>query len=641
MIIPLSTLSEQSADTPFPKRCAMNAAKKAVHILVPVWGEKYISAFMRTSMPALLTPGNIPALAGECDLTVVFLTTRESARAFSQQPCYVLLQQYCNIELEYIEDLIAGSKSYAVPLTLAFVRGITRTGPAMTQTWFIFYNADFILADGGLATIWRHICQGKDIILATSFRVTAEEAEPYIASLADAQGMLPPLNARHMASWALRHMHHTVESRIFNQEVYNAHYWNQIYWRVDEQTLLARYFLATQFCLRPTVYMKSVSSFFDYSLLQEFCPGGAMTAITDSDEFFMMELQSFYQELPFLKPGRPSLEYTADSVGRWTADIHRKTATFETLIHGGEAPAALAEHRAAFHDLMQSLFRRLPVKAVEPSSHFHWIGALQWWTRCKLRYDKELGAENMPFSGLHMPQTRLDSTYYKEIQGKQQWAAMHVLGIFPRIFPWHPLWYNHRVLQRHMQELLAGGDVLHIADSFDYDPLPDRKEAVSKIFSADFMHGHVEELYPGKTFAAYIVTVDYNHTFTAQAVLNAIAAHGAGDKKVLFYWGRTMKRLSGKDEHFMDSYYHLRQVLDALGAKYQLLGNMCAVRLLSKVLKAAARIRVNWLVHSLQLLGYSMACLGNNIACVFRPEKNPAAFTGMMATLVLKEKGKS
>src|SRR5262249_57220038 len=49
----------------------------AVKLMVPVWGYQHVRQFLETSLPTLLAPGNVPALAAALDCEFIILTSEE------------------------------------------------------------------------------------------------------------------------------------------------------------------------------------------------------------------------------------------------------------------------------------------------------------------------------------------------------------------------------------------------------------------------------------------------------------------------------------------------------------------------------------------------------------------------------------
>ena len=606
-----------------------------LHILIPVWGERYLSTFMRTAMAMLLAPGNIPFLARHCGLTVVFLTTAGSVACIRQTENFSELSSYCSVEYETIDDLLVNSGDYTVPLTLAFVRGMTRLGRAMTQTYFIFYNADFCLADGSMKAVWERMRQGSDIILGTSFRADAEAIVPELRNLLTARrAAVPP---RELAALALRHRHHSVIARTVNQTAYDASYWNQIYWSVDGQTVLARYFLSTLFCFRPSEFHRTIDSFIDYNMVGRFCPLGKVAAIEDSDDFFLLELQSFQQELYFLKMGTPSARHVAASLASWTTSWHRFQSRFETVIHGAELPAHLEEERRRFHAFMDDVTRRLPARVHAPETHYHWIGGLLLWERRKMLYDREHRETGLPLSGVSVPLARMTVGLERKINGRIAGIAALLLGVPPRAFPWHPLWGNYRVLRRALRAHVPKTEaLLYVTDGFAYDGIVAKHGSVTKVLAADVLNGHLGELCPGKVFSHCLIAVEYD-VFDAGRFLELLAPHMHGPKKVMVFWGGAMKKLT--KTHFMDVYFHTLQALAPYGPSLSHVGNLWGLTLTAWVLNGLRLVRLNPVWHLPRMLGVACLCLFNNLYCAFlaRERGTPGA-TGVLAVLSLEGK---
>lgn len=612
----------------------METHKYNIHILIPVWGEHYLSAFMNASMATLLAPQNIPFLAKECNVTTVFLTKNDSIQYIQQHDIFSKLSDICKVEYDTIDDIIADTKNYAIPLTLAYVRGVTRTGHDMTKTYFIFFTADFILSNGSMAHVLQLIKQKNDIIFATSFRARYDAIYPKIHELIDSNhGIISP---RALAKISLAYKHHTVTSRIVNQSDYTNIHWNQIYWQVDSQTILARYFLTTIFCFRPTVFNESIDSFFDYNIIASFCPTGKATAIEDSDDFFLLEMQNFQQELYLLKMGKPDSRSVADSVSAWTTAWHRSLSRYETVIHGGDLPDNLEEERCRFHNFMGDMEKRLTPHPICPQTHHHWVGALRYWTKSKMRYDREHQGP-LPCTGMTMPLARLDASMEKKTQGRLAQIIAYFLGVPPKAYPWHPLWENYRAIRKTLESNCPRKqELLFITDSFFYDGIVMEHGNVTKIFAADAMNGHLDKLCSGKKFSACFIAVECDNLDIQRMVKN-IAAHLEGAQTIMIFFGRTMTRLSPANKHFMDVYYHAMSDLSRYKPHLSHVGNWVGLTLTAWMLDAIRRVKLNPVWHLPQMIAVALACLVNNLSSAFFAFKGKTpGVIGVLAVFSLK-----
>lgn len=603
-----------------------------IHFLIPVWGEKYISQFMEIALPTLLSSGNIPYLAKQCKLTIVFLTTKKSIDTIQKSDNFSLLSNICNIEYEPIDDLIADCSNYAIPLTLAYVRGMTRIGQKMTQTYFIFYNADFILSNNSLSTILDLIRQGNGIIFATSFRIDAEKADTLLRELINSHS--GDITARELVRFSLVNKHHTVISRTLNQDAYSSIYWNQVYWQVDDNTILARYFLTTLFCFRPLHFNQTINSFIDYSMVDDFCKNGKVSAIADSDDFFLLEMQSFQQELHFLKIGTPDRRKVADSLSSWTTLRHRRQAQYETIIHGDDLPPVLEKERRRFHAVMAEVERYLTPHPLRPESHQHWVGALTYWMPRKMRYDAMQNC-SQPFSGLSLPLVRLGAGLEKKIRGNRAQAMALFLGVPPKTFPWHPLWGNYHAIQKSLQDNLSPNqELLFVTDCFSYDGLVIKHGKVTKVFAADVLNGHLGKICLGKNFSVCLIAVE-SEKLDVQRFIKNITPHMNGNKTVIIFFGKTMLNIKNRNKNSMIVYFHAMKDLYKYNPNIFHIGNEFGDKLTILMWKAIYRM------SPIKLLPYflciSCACLINNLYCLlFSRVRFPHRGTGVLAIFSLK-----
>ena len=112
------------------------AGRPAVVFLLPVWGERFVSQFLDVSLRTLLAPGNIPAVAAACDCTFRILTPSGQDTHFHGHPMFELMSRVCAVEFIGIDDLVYPGV-HSATITLAYIRGMRESGPAMTQTYFL------------------------------------------------------------------------------------------------------------------------------------------------------------------------------------------------------------------------------------------------------------------------------------------------------------------------------------------------------------------------------------------------------------------------------------------------------------------------------------------------------------------------
>ena len=78
---------------------------------------------------------------------------------------------------------------------------------------------------------------------------------------------------------------------------------NRLFWRVDDNTLIGRFYLMHMVCIRPELTDFVVGSSCDYSFIPEMCPSGKVYAMTDSDDYLVVEMQKRGHERNFVRLG--------------------------------------------------------------------------------------------------------------------------------------------------------------------------------------------------------------------------------------------------------------------------------------------------------------------------------------------------
>ena len=77
--------------------------------------------------------------------------------------------------------------------------------------------------------------------------------------------------------WSLAHLHPATVANIVNARLsHNAHT-NRLFWRVDQNTLLGRFYLMHMIAIRPEIADFVVGASCDYSFIPEMCPSGNVT----------------------------------------------------------------------------------------------------------------------------------------------------------------------------------------------------------------------------------------------------------------------------------------------------------------------------------------------------------------------------
>jgi hypothetical protein len=427
---------------------------KSVKLLLPVWGHRYVRQFLEVGLPTLLAPGNVPALAASLPSEFAILTSVADESFIRQHRAFLRLSAVCRTSIRSIDHLITTGNN-STTLTLAYAEAIRAAGPAMLDTCFMFLVSDYIVADGSLASVLARIRAGTDAVLVGNFQVTAEEATPWLrARIGPDPAAGAAFSARRLMRFALDHLHPaTIANTVNVSSTHNAHT-NRLFWRVDGQTLLGRFYLMHMIAVRPEVIGFRVGASWDYSFVPEMCPSGNVAVITDSDEYLVVEMQPRTHEAGFLRQGPLQPETLARSLEEWATAQHRENVAHTVVYHADELPAALPGNVAAADDYVAQVARHLRGPPQPHYGHPYWRGAIatvQEAARGRLSPEALHGL-------LGAPNRR---GYWIE-----RLRAL-IIGYPPRVRPWHPRWPDYRPVLRWLAPFFAdpARRLLHIADA--------------------------------------------------------------------------------------------------------------------------------------------------------------------------------
>jgi hypothetical protein len=338
------------------------------------WGKHYVDKLLDFTLASALAPGNVPSLACEFPCEVAVVTEERYFDYVRAHPVARRLEQFAKLRLLAVDDLVTERWQYGMSLAYALFRGVADVGAAMTDTFFLFLNSDFVLADGSYRRLLHHIEHGERAVLAPSYCTSEERVRAALAELrgGESGGVLsvPP---RRLAQLILRHAHNTVRAKTVNQDLVHFQYMDQFYWQVDPSTLIGHQMPISLIGMRPEVVLADIETFWDWGLVYDFCPSRRLTVLGDSDEFLMLELRGAdeHRESIFLGAGRPGA--IASRMTGYITQYQIDNARFELTLHSRPIPAGIEPRRARLRAYRDEVLRRLPVRIVEHRNHQQWV----------------------------------------------------------------------------------------------------------------------------------------------------------------------------------------------------------------------------------------------------------------------------
>ena len=424
---------------------------KQITLLMPVWGYQFIGRFLEFCLPTLLSPNNLPALAQALPCRFILLSSAADEAVIRAHPAWQKLERHCTTEFRPIDDIITHG-NHTATITLAFERALRRAGDALRDTCFIFLMSDYLVADGSLKTVLRTIQHGAGAVLAGNFQVIAEEAVPLLRQRIERASHEIVLQPRDLLAWSLTRLHPATVANIVNFGLTHNDHTNRLFWRVDANTLIGRFYLMHPIAIHPEVADFAISASWDYSFVPELCPSGNVVALTDSDDYLVVELQRRDYEWENLRPGPVRAAALARSLAEWTTDDHRRNVAQTLVFHAAEPPADLPKVIAESDAFIDSVRQALSAPPLQHKRHPYWVGSIAVNRR---RSHRPLNRDDWAF--LLSEKAPPANPWLARLQAK--W-----FGFPPGVKPPHPLWPDYKApLQAVNDTLSANGRVLLVA----------------------------------------------------------------------------------------------------------------------------------------------------------------------------------
>jgi hypothetical protein len=422
--------------------------KEKARLIIPLWGRRFADKLTSMTLPAVLAPGNLPALCEMFDVEVVLVTETKlfdrirSARSFQQ------LAALCSVKLIALDDLMTDLPGdYGVVLTKALYRGFLDLGAKVTDTYLLFLNADFIIADGSYRHLGKLMLAGHRVIHSPSFRVILEDVWPKLEALVDRQNAVLAMCPREMVKLALNHKHLTVKARTVNQRFYHQWCMDQFYWYVDEDTLIGYQWPVALVAIRPERVVTEPTLVWDFAYIPDAAPTLEKFFIQDSDDFFMLEPQSRVTGEELIRPGWITVDDIAKYLNDWTTKEQRHCGQQRLVLHADELPPRLNEVIEESRHYMGELTKRLsPVP--QPHVNHRMLGP--WFADTVRRindrqttghaFPDHFPPDNTLAPAAHLPPKR--HHLLDKLSAGVRIIHRRMFGSLPLLRPGHPLWVD-------------------------------------------------------------------------------------------------------------------------------------------------------------------------------------------------------
>jgi hypothetical protein len=461
--------------------------KENARLIIPLWGRVYADKLTSMTLPALLAPGNLPSLCTMFEVEVVIVTETKLFDLIRNSRPFQRVAMLCSTKLVPIDDVVSALPGdYGVVLTKALYRGFLDLGAKVTETFLLFLNADFIIADGSYRRLGELMLAGHRVIHAPSFRVILEEVWPKLETRVDRKNAVLAIPPREMVKLALSHKHLTVKARTINQRFYHQWCMDQFYWYVDEDTLIGYQWPVALVAIKPERVVTEPTLVWDFAYVPDAAPTLQKFFIKDSDDFFMVEPQSRVTGEELIRPGWITVDEVVKYLNNWTTKEQRHCGEQLLVFHADDLPAGIDEVINESRRYMSEITKRLSPQP-QPHANHRMLGP--WFTAAVERMNEReaVSPESAdPFSQdiAAVPAAKPLPVRRGMIGKLSAWVrAIHckMFGSLPLLRPSHPLWLDTADVAAHLSAWRqAGRDrVLWLSskDSFFHSLLTERSDA--------------------------------------------------------------------------------------------------------------------------------------------------------------------
>ncbi len=420
-----------------------------IEVLLPVWGERYIRDFLDYGLPSLLAPGNLPALSKLAPCTFVLLAPARDAAIIQSHKLWTRLLDCCSVRIAPIDDLI--SRSSSTVLTLAYALAIREARERALDTCFVPLVADYVMSDGSLLAVVKHVFAGASGVLAGNFQVAREIALPLLEGGRGDNGVLA-IAQRSLVEISFNALHRTTRDEIIGESRGARPETNRLFWRVDPHCMVGRFYLMHMIAIRPEIPDFRIAAPSDYSLIPELCPSGEIIRMTDSDDYFVVECQP--QGDTAQAPAGDHIEpgSFARALAFWATAMHRENAHHALIFHSGALPPPVAETLVA----SDAFVKEVEANSVRPALPFRdhpvWRRAL----------DHHLATAERSQDLTRLAMITADASLESR-RGLASRLRAVLLGRAPYFRPWHPRWPDVRMLKQSLAA--ARGDVAFVSEA--------------------------------------------------------------------------------------------------------------------------------------------------------------------------------
>ena len=180
----MARMTEESANRDEPSPATSVAQDRPFYFIVTLWGARFRDYFLEYCLPSLLSPGNIPALAGRRPVKVLIATLPDDWQAMKATSIFKLLERHAEpvfLEIPPCPDGLTGCQHMGVGHKL--MSEMAHRDRALG----VLITPDLMISDGTVQRLDWYARKNVEIVLVGALRFGEE---PFLGNLR-ASGAIP------------------------------------------------------------------------------------------------------------------------------------------------------------------------------------------------------------------------------------------------------------------------------------------------------------------------------------------------------------------------------------------------------------------------------------------------------------------
>ncbi len=302
-----------------------------------VWGDVFTRLMADVTVPTNLSPGNLPALAQDADVTFHVYCSHASEVMLRAAPALPALERVARVEFHSIgSERIANAKNHYDVLSHCHRRAIRVArdrGEAL-----VVLSPDAIWSDGSFARMHEITRRGaRAIMMAAPRACKSDFLRDFPAARDYADDGSLTLDHRALMGRLLDHLHPCTEDLIWREDRLSS--WpSQLLWQVGRRDLLVRAFHLHPLMIRPSSWDAHMPETIDGRFVAAAIDDpGKIHIVRDSDEIAACELTDTLASQVHV--ATPNLDSGTRRVAAWmhraTDALHRRYVEQPIRLHAG------------------------------------------------------------------------------------------------------------------------------------------------------------------------------------------------------------------------------------------------------------------------------------------------------------------